>query len=66
MMVSSFFRRYIVALVIGIGFIFSPSTTLFAASAPAAAPPPDTETRSLILGVEFCEATWDIKTVPRK
>ena len=52
MMVSSFFRRYIVALVIGIGFIFSPSTALFAASAPAAAPPPDTETRSLILGVD--------------
>ena len=52
MMVSSFFRRYIIALVIGIGFIFSPTTALFAASAPAAAPPPDTETRSLILGVD--------------
>jgi hypothetical protein len=52
MMVSSFFRRYIVVLVIGIGFIFSTITALFAASAPAAAPPPDTETRSLILGVD--------------
>ncbi|MBU4371964.1 MAG: DUF4384 domain-containing protein [Proteobacteria bacterium] len=51
MMVSSFFRRYIVALVIGICFIFSPTTAVFAASAPAAAPPPDTETRSLILGI---------------
>ena len=52
MMVSSFFRQYIVALFIGIGFIFSPTAALFAASAPAAAPPPDTETRSLILGVD--------------
>ena len=52
MMVSSFFRRYIVVLVIGIGFIFSTITALFAASAPAAAPPPDTEIRSLILGVD--------------
>ena len=51
MMVSSFFHRYIVALVIGICFIFSPTTAVFAASAPAAAPPPDTETRSLILGI---------------
>jgi len=52
MMISYFFRRYIVALVIGIGFIFSPAIALFAAAAPAAAPPPDTETRSLILGVD--------------
>jgi len=51
-MISYFFRRYIVALVIGIGFIFSPAIALFAAAAPAAAPPPDTETRSLILGVD--------------
>ena len=51
MKVSAFFRRHIVALLSGICFIFSP-TTLFAASAPAAAPPPDTETRSLILGVD--------------
>jgi hypothetical protein len=52
MKVSSFFRRHIVALFIGIVFIFSPTTALFAASAPAAVPPPDTETRSLILGVD--------------
>ena len=51
-MISYFFRRYIVALVIGIGFIFSPAIALFAAAAPAVAPPPDTETRSLILGVD--------------
>jgi hypothetical protein len=52
MMAFPFFCRYIVTLIIGIGFIFSPAATLFAASAPTVTPPPDMETRSLILGVD--------------
>ncbi len=51
MMAFPFFCRFIVTLVIGIGFSFSPAS-LFAASAPTVAPSPDTETRSLIMGVD--------------
>ncbi|MFZ4437788.1 MAG: DUF4384 domain-containing protein [Syntrophales bacterium] len=50
MMAFTFFCRFIVTLVIGIGFFFSP-LFLFAASAPTVPPSPDTETRSLIMGV---------------
>ncbi len=51
MMAFPFFCRCIVTLVIGIGLFFSP-LFLFAASAPTVAPSSDTETRSLIMGVD--------------
>lgn len=51
MIVSPFFSRYVVAFLIGIGFVLSSAAAVVSAAAPLIPPLPDTETRSLIMGV---------------